>query len=214
MLNNVPLSERSARPPRGLLFHPSLLFHRVPSLNPSTERLPFSRFSSFFSRSSAPLLTAKHPPLRVSCVSGLPRLPRPARSPGGPRGRASPRVGGMSTWLPGRSPKLPAANGKTCPVGLEDLPGATPQRRGKIYCLQEQRAPSTPRESRSGASGGPAHASPRPEKRRSLQAPEPAPSYTHIYIPKWNFFFSFPFPFLPPPDALFHQCFCLQVAGE
>lgn len=220
MLNNVPLRERSGCPPGGLLLHPSLLFPRVPSLDPSTERLRFSRFSSFFFFFLFLLWVlrrARHPPLRGAGASGLAQ-PCPQASPG-----AGHPHGCLRTWLPCCSPKLPFADGKTCLGGLQDPPGATLPPAldvGGKFTAWRSKWPLHCDGEPQWALGGSAHVSPRREGWQSLRAPGAAPSHAQTSMsPKRIFFFFLlsPSPLLhhaPTPDALFHQRFCLPLAGE
>lgn len=204
MLNNVPLSERSARPPGGLLFHPPLLlFPRVPRHRKASF---FPDFFPFFAPiDPAPLL--KRGTLRGAGVSGLPRVPTHA----GPPKAGHPRGGRAALPLPKTS---------LCqPQNLPCRPGRPS--RGQLSTSGENllppgaNGPSTRWGTRSGLSRGgdtdPAHASPRREGRQSLQAPGPAPSHTHTHLYPQNglvfFFFLSPSPLLHPPMLFFTSAF-------
>lgn len=206
MLNNVPLSERSARPPGGLLFHPPLLLfpwvprHRKASLFPD--------FFPFFAPIDPAPLLKRGTLLSVgpACRAWrwFPRMPAPPK-PAIPAGGE----------LPCRSPKLPSANRKTCPVGLGDPPEGSSRHRGKIYCLQEQTALPLGGGPAVGSRGGGTRTRPtRPHAGKGGKASRLLGlllhTHTHIYIPKtdWVFFFFLsPSPLLHPPMLFFTSAF-------
>lgn len=158
MLNNVPLRERSGCPPGGLLLHPSpLLFPRVPSLDPSTVRVRFSRFSAFsffffFPLWVIPLFTeGRDIPLSM----GLAQLATLAVSPGVPRSRASP-------WLPVHLAALLLTETSFCRrQNLPSWPGRpsrghpppTPSTSEQNLLPLGANGPCAPMRSRSGPSG-------------------------------------------------------------
>lgn len=166
---------------------------------------------------------ARHSPLRGAGVSGLAQLATLALSPGVPRSWASP-------WLPVhlaaplltetsfcRRQNLPCRPGRPS-RGNPPLPPPLPSSTSEENLLPlGANGPCTPMGSRRRPSGT------RPTCRHAGKGGKTSglpglPLHTHKHpCPLNGFFFFFPFPLLhhtPTPDALFHQRFCLLLAGE